>query len=144
MYTFSLITKENIHSIIPLLKILDKNTSETLLISRLNEMLLQGYECVGIYENDKLIGTSGIWIRTKYYIGKHIEPDNVIILPEYRNQGIGEALMKWIYDYGQKQGCVGSELNCYISNDKGIKFWHNQDFKIIGFRFQKLFNKAQK
>lgn len=140
MYTFSLITKENIHSIIPLLKILDKTTSETLLISRLNEMLLQGYECVGIYENDKLIGTSGIWIRTKYYIGKHIEPDNVIILPEYRNQGIGESLMKWIYEYGQKQGCVGSELNCYTSNDKGIKFWLNQDFKIIGFRFQKLFS----
>jgi ribosomal protein S18 acetylase RimI-like enzyme len=140
MYTFSLINKENIHSIIPLLKILDKNTSEAVLSSRLNEMLLQGYECVGIYEKNKLIGTSGIWIKTKYYIGKHIEPDNVIILPEYRNKGIGESLMKWIYDYGQQQGCVGSELNCYVSNDKGIKFWFNQDFKIIGFRFQKLFN----
>ena len=54
MYTFSLITKENIYSIIPLLQILDKNTSELLLISRLDEMLLQGYECVGIYEKNKL------------------------------------------------------------------------------------------
>jgi len=142
MFTFSLIKKENIHSIIPLLKILDKNTSEEVLISRLNEMLIQGYQCVGIYEDNKLIGTSGLWILTKYYIGKHIEPDNVIILPEYRNKGIGDLLMKWIYEYGQKQGCVGLELNCYISNNKGIKFWHNQDFKIIGFRFQKLFNKV--
>ena len=139
MYTFSIISKENINSIIPLLKILDNNMDENVLIVRLNEMLIQGYQCVGIYDNNKLIGTSGIWIRTKYYIGKHIEPDNVIILPAYRNKGIGELLMKWIYDYGQQQECVGSELNCYISNEKGIKFWLNQDFKIIGFRFQKLF-----
>jgi len=140
MPTFSLIVKENILSIIPLLKILYPEVNEEVLALRLNEMILQGYQCLGIYENNNLIGTSGLWIKTKYYVGKHIEPDNVIVLPEYRNKGIGTSLMNWIYEYGRAQGCVASELNCYVSNDRGIKFWHGQGFNIIGCRFQKLFN----
>jgi GNAT superfamily N-acetyltransferase len=74
---------------------------------------------------------------TKYYVGKHIEPDNVIIHPDYRGSGVGEALMKWIYNYAISQGCVASELNCYVSNNAGQKFWINQGYNVIGFHFQK-------
>ncbi|MBC8047889.1 MAG: GNAT family N-acetyltransferase [Fimbriimonadaceae bacterium] len=137
MYHFSLIPKENIYSIIALLKILNPVIDEQTLKSRLDEMLTQGYECVGVYDGDKLIGISGLWIITKYYVGKHIEPDNVVIHPDYRNKGIGELLMQWIYDYGRYKGCVASELNCYVINEKGHKFWFNEGYKILGFHFQK-------
>jgi GNAT superfamily N-acetyltransferase len=137
MYDFSLIPKDKLYTVIPLLKILNPNIEDETLKSRLDEMLLQGYECVGIFDNNKLIGISGLWIITKYYIGKHIEPDNVVIDPEYRNKGIGELLMKWIYEYGRSKGCVASELNCYVSNEKGNKFWFNEDYKIIAFHYQK-------
>jgi GNAT superfamily N-acetyltransferase len=137
MYDFSLIPKDKLYTVIPLLKILNPNIEDETLKSRLDEMLLQGYECVGIFDNNKLIGISGLWIMTKYYVGKHIEPDNVVIDPEYRNKGIGELLMKWIYEYGRSKGCVASELNCYVSNEKGNKFWFNEDYKIIAFHYQK-------
>lgn len=137
MYRFTIIPKDDIHSIIPLFKILDKNLDTTLLESRLDEMIQRGYECVGIYDGEQLIGMSGLWILTKYYVGRHIEPDNVVIHPDYRNKGIGEQLMQWIYEYGRQQGCTASELNCYVSNEKGHKFWFNEGYKIIGFHFQK-------
>ena len=139
MYTFSLIPKEKIYCIIPLLKVLNPTIDDETLKSRLDEMLLQGYECVGVYYAGKLIGISGLWIITKYYIGKHIEPDNVIIDPQYRNKGIGELLMKWIYEYGKSKGCVASELNCYVSNEKGQKFWLKEDYKVVGLHYQKFF-----
>ncbi|MBL4867317.1 MAG: GNAT family N-acetyltransferase [Pseudomonadales bacterium] len=133
----SLIPKKDIYSIIPLLRILNETLSEELLQTRLDEMILQGYECVGIYDRSKLIGICGLWVVTKYYVGKHIEPDNMVFLPEYRSKGLGNQLMAWIYEYGISKGCVASELNCYLPNKKGNAFWENEGYEAIGFHYQK-------
>lgn len=137
MYRISLIPPENIHSILPLVRGLNPSLSDAELLSRLDEMLSRGYECVGVYEENSLIGISGLWILTKLYVGRHIEPDNVIIDPAYRNKGIGDLLMQWIYDYGRSKGCVASELNCYVSNSKGQKFWEKEGYTLLGYHYQK-------
>jgi GNAT superfamily N-acetyltransferase len=137
MYTYQLIPKENIYTIIPLLQILNDNISKEVLQERLREMVERGYECVGVYEADQLIGICGLWILTKYYVGRHLEPDNVMILPEYRGKGIGEKIMQWVYEYGKSKGCIASELNCYVTNSAGQKFWANEEYRILGFHYQR-------
>ncbi len=139
MISYNLIAPENMYSIIPMLQILNNKLPEELLKERLNEMMEKGYECLGIYDEEKLIGICGLWILTKYYIGRHIEPDNVMILPEYRNKGIGEQMMQWVYNYAKTKGCVASELNCYTLNEQGQKFWSNQQYQVIAFHYQKKF-----
>lgn len=139
MYQIRLIPREEMETILPFLQLLDASISKETLAERLTEMFNNNYKCVGIFDNDKLIGVSGLWILTKYYIGKHIEPDNVIIAPEYQNKKIGNMLVEWIHDYGKKNGCVASELNCYITNPKGQKFWVNQGYEIKAFHYRKTF-----
>lgn len=138
MYTIKLIPKDNLQSILPFLQLLNEKAEFAVLEQRLNDMRRTDYECVGVYDADKLIGICGLWILHKHYVGKHIEPDNVIILPEYRSKGIGDLMMNWIFDYAQSEGCVASELNCYVNNHKGIKFWIEHGYRIIGFHMQKL------
>jgi diamine N-acetyltransferase len=137
MISFKLLTELNKPDIIPFLKLLNDTIADDILESRLTEMFAQGYRCVGIFEGEKMIGLSGLWILTKYYVGRHIEPDNVIIHPGYRGSGVGELLMQWIYNYAIEQGCVASELNCYTTNHAAQKFWANQGYKILGFHYQK-------
>ncbi|MGB6152903.1 MAG: GNAT family N-acetyltransferase [Pricia sp.] len=139
--TIRFIDKEKIDSIIPLLRQLNANISEDVLRNRLKNMVLQGYQCVGVFDADNLIGISGIWVLHKYYIGKHIEPDNVCILPEYQGKGIGGMLMKWIYEYGKSIGCEASELNCYTGNKAGQRFWKEQGYEIVGYHYRKKFTK---
>ena len=138
MYTIKLIDTDKIYTIIPLLRVLNEKIEEDILKQRLEDMIRQGYQCVGIYDEDALAGISGMWFLTKYYVGKHIEPDNVIILPQHRGKGLGEQLMKWIYEYARSQGCIASELNCYVSNHGGQKFWINEGYRVIGFHYQKM------
>jgi GNAT superfamily N-acetyltransferase len=88
-----LIANDQIFSIIPLLQTLNPAISEPILQERLIEMVDQGYQCAGVDYNEHLIGICGLWIMTKYYVGKHIEPDNVLILEEYRSNGLGKQLM---------------------------------------------------
>lgn len=134
----AIIPQEEIDIIIPLLQVLNPNIDTETLRGRLQEMSSQNYICVGVWAGDKLIAISGLWIMTKYYVGKHIEPDNVIVLPDYRSQGVGKKLMHWIYDYGKAQGCVASELNCYIGNEAAHKFWQEEGYAPIALHFQKM------
>lgn len=136
-----IISPENLVSIIPLIKLLNPGLSEATIRTRLKEMVNQGYQCAGLYHDGELIGICGLWIMTKFYVGKHIEPDNVFILPQYRHQGYGKKLLAWVYDYGLTQGCSASELNCYITNETGIAFWEQEGFKKIGYHYQKSFEK---
>ncbi len=135
----ALIPKNQLISIIPLIRILNPTVPETTLKKRLEEMIIQGYQCAGLYLDDQLIGICGLWLTTKLYVGKHIEPDNVFILPEYRRQGLGQRLLEWIYNYGVSQGCIASELNCYIHNKTGNAFWEQEGYVKIGYHYQKDF-----
>lgn len=145
MYQIRLIPQQEIKTIIPLVKILN-GLDESVLLERLEVMMQNNYKCIGVYDasaslstgQEKLIGISGIWTLTKFYIGKHIEPDNVVILPEYRNKGIGELMMKWIDNYAKEQNCDAIELNAYVENTKGVEFWKKAGFYIRGHHFQKL------
>ena len=85
-----LINFEDIDSIFPFLQMSNPNIEIETLRLRVSEMIGQGYQCVGAFEKNNLIAVCGIWIITKYYIGKHIEPDNMIVLPEYRSKGLGK------------------------------------------------------
>ncbi|MBC9797661.1 GNAT family N-acetyltransferase [Sinomicrobium weinanense] len=136
-FKLELIPGDKIFTIIPLLRQLDGEISTEILEQRLKGMVEEGYKCLGVYDENKLIGVSGLWILTKYYVGKHIEPDNVVIHSDYRGRGIGKLMMNWIFDYARSMGCDASELNCYVSNPEGVKFWVNSGYKIIGYHFQK-------
>lgn len=137
MFNVKLIPDKDIEVILPFLKLLDANIADNVLEQRLQDMKQSNYLCAGVYDGDKLIGISGLWILNKYYVGKHIEPDNVIIHPDYRNKGAGDILMNWIHDFAREQGCNASELNCYISNQKAVAFWYRQGYRMLGFHMRK-------
>ena len=132
-----LIVSEDIFSIVPLLRELNAAIPVSILRERLSEMVTQGYTCVGMYLEDELIGICGLWILTKYYVGRHIEPDNIVILPAHRCKGLGHHLMAWVNDYAKSQGCVASELNCYLSNERGQAFWEKEGYRKIAYHFRR-------
>ena len=137
VFNVKFIMDDEIDIIIPLLLKLNTQLTEDILKERLQEMLKQNYKCVGVFDKDKLIGISGIWLLTKYYVGKHLEPDNVYILDEYQGKGIGKLLFDFIFNYAKQNDCVASELNCYIENKRGHNFWEKLGYQKIGYHFAK-------
>jgi GNAT superfamily N-acetyltransferase len=136
--TIDLIPDENIFSVLPLLRILNPAIPEGMLRERLTEMVSQGYKCAGAYSGDRIVGICGMWILTKVYVGRHLEPDNVIILEAYRSRGVGRRLMAWVHDYARSKGCVATELNCYLGNGKAQDFWERGGYRKIAVHYQKL------
>ena len=134
---FKLIHESDIDSIVPLLMQLDPALAREIIEDRLAMMLAQGYECIGVYDSEDLIGICGIWTLVKYYVGKHLEPDNVFIKPHYRGRGIGQQLQTWLERLAISRGCRALELNCYLSNETGLQFWESVGYQRLGVHYQK-------
>lgn len=136
--SIKIIPSSGIFSIIPLLRKLGNDTvSEALIKERLQEMTQQNYECLGIYDEEKLIGTCGLWFQTRHYAGKSMEMDHVIIDDTYRSNGIGKMLIEYVSDYAKKKSCNWVELNSYVHNFPSHKFFYSQGFVAKGYHFVK-------
>ncbi|WP_298902317.1 GNAT family N-acetyltransferase [uncultured Psychroserpens sp.] len=139
-FRFKILDKSQINEVIPLVQELSAHkVSEAILKERFAEMVTQNYECAVIYDNDKLIGVSGLWFCTRHYAGKTVEIDHVYIESVYRGKGLGKQFLNWIYDYVKTKGCTTVELNTYVQNYPSHKFYYNEGFEILGYHFLKKF-----
>ncbi len=139
------IKEEDILTIIPLLSKANTKTPSSILKERTLEMAsLSHYECIGLYDDEKLIGISGLWYTTRHYIGKTVEPDHVYIDDSYRGQKLGVKLFEWIDNHVINKGCESIELNTYVSNPKSHKLYYNLGYNIYAFHFLKVLRKDKK
>ncbi|PHR14886.1 MAG: GNAT family N-acetyltransferase [Aequorivita sp.] len=136
--SIKVIPPSEIFSIVPYLQILGNNAvPEGVIKERLKEMVQQNYECLGIFDEEKLIGICGLWFQTRHYAGRSLEMDHVIIDDTYRRHGIGKMLVDFVSDYAAKKSCNWVELNSYVHNFPSHKFFYNQGFVAKGYHFVK-------
>ena len=100
-------------------------------------MFSQQYECVGIFDQNRLIGVAGLWYQMRHYSGRSCELDHVYIDERFRSEGIGKKLFTFIEAHVTSKGCEAIELNTYVQNSASHKFYYNLGFKILGFHFLK-------
>ena len=133
-----IIDPKEIFSIVAVLQKLGNYTvAEAVIKERLQEMTQQNYECLGIFDEEKLIGTCGLWFQTRHYAGRSLEMDHVIIDDAYRGHGVGKMLVEFVSDYAKKKSCNWVELNSYVHNFPSHKFFYNQGFVAKGYHFVK-------
>ena len=118
----SKLTKEEVQEVIQLGKMLNPNFSKLFHIENLNPN-----ETIYIYkENNNIKG----FIHTQNGLDI-IDLLNIIVKPEYQNQGIGSVLLKYIIDNKQDKKIM---LEVRSKNINAIKLYQKYDFKIINIR----------
>jgi GNAT superfamily N-acetyltransferase len=125
-------------AIIPLAHKLRPEADPGLLGGYLTEMFdLPTYHCFGLLQEGKLVALSFGWITVRFYSGKQLEVDNVIVDPNIRSQGVGQHFFSCIQDWAVRNQCKTIELNTYVQNSRSHKFYFNEGYSILGFHFQK-------
>jgi len=97
----------------------------------------QNYMCFGAYLNDELVGVSSGWTTVRFYSGKQLEVDNVIIDASVQSKGIGKQFFHYIENWAKENDYKTIELNTYVQNSRSHKFYFNLGFSILGFHFWK-------
>lgn len=135
---FKILNQNQIPEIAKLGVQLNPKFSEDQLQNYLQQMfLMPTYYCFGLYHEDKLIGISSGWITIRFYSGKQLEVDNVVIDKIYQSKGFGKFFFEHIEQWAMENECKTVELNTYVRNIRSHKFYYNHSYSILGFHFWK-------
>lgn len=63
--------------------------------------------------------------------------DDLIVNEKYRNTGIGKLLIQNAIDYAVSRNCETVELTSRISNTNAHRFYENNSFEKIQYKFKK-------
>ncbi|MCI5055420.1 MAG: GNAT family N-acetyltransferase [Flavobacteriales bacterium] len=135
---FQELSVNHISQIVPLVAELNPTTSEEILTNRFVAMFdYHHYKCFGLLLDEKILAVSSAWITTRLYSGKQIEIDNVVVAKNQKSKGLGATLLENMKEWARNNHCETMELNAYVQNNRAHKFYFKDDFKIIGYHFQK-------
>jgi ribosomal protein S18 acetylase RimI-like enzyme len=57
--------------------------------------------------------------------------DDVFVEPEYRNRGMGRALLQSVQSWAQERGADGISLQVAAANSRGRKFYEDLGFRDV-------------
>jgi GNAT superfamily N-acetyltransferase len=136
--SFKELSKLDIEDIVLFAQKLNPTKSKEELDKCINEMFgFNNYYCFGLCQGKKIIGISSGWMTVRFYSGRQIEIDNVIIDDKIRSSGLGRKFIELIEIWAKDKSCKTIELNTYVQNSRSHKFYFNSGYSILGFHFQK-------
>lgn len=59
---------------------------------------------------------------------------NIAVFPEYRNMGVGSALLEYLFSFAKENGLSFISLEVRVSNEKAISLYEKFGFKVEGRR----------
>lgn len=130
-------TKQEIYSIYPLIKHLNKDMTQKTFKTLLEEMLPRGYRCIGAYQGKKLVGVTGFWVGYRFWCYKFIDLDNVVVDPKARSKGVGKKMTDWVAAEGKRLKCKITGLDTYVTSYGSHRFYLREGYNILGYHLVK-------
>lgn len=79
--------------------------------------------------DDNVVGYAGMW-----HIVNEGHITNIAVSKDYRQRGIGDALVKGLVDIANQREMIGLTLEVRPSNEAAMKLYKNNGFKLEGIR----------
>ena len=127
-----------IPTIYPLIKLLNPSITKAVFAARLKKMMPLGYRAVAAYAGKEMVGLSGFWLWTRFWCGTHLDIDNFVVHPDYRNARIGEKLVAWLEKIALREKVAVMVLDVYTDNYLAQRFYHRAGFVSMGYHFIKV------
>ena len=95
----------------------------------------EGYRLVYVEDDGQVVAVAGYRIYTSLIMGRNLYVDDLVTSENSRSRGYGKALMKWLFDKAQQEGCEFLRLDSGVTRDKAHKFYFNQGMSVGAYHF---------
>jgi len=130
-------SKDEFESLWPLVKQVNPKVTKKLFIQHINEMLEHRYRCIAAYRDGKMVGACGIWSGARFWCGKYMEVDNIVVNANERSSGMGKLMMDWVEKEARRLKCSIVMADSYTYNHASHRFYFREGYVIKGFCFAK-------
>lgn len=121
----------------PLIKQLNPTITRRQFGIYLDAALDEGYRCFGGFQGKKMVAACGAWVMTRFWCGKFMEVDNVVVDKALRNSGLGKVLLDEVEKIAKSEGCKMMLAASYTHNTASHRFYFREKYIIRGFVFTK-------
>ncbi|QGQ96067.1 GNAT family N-acetyltransferase [Paenibacillus psychroresistens] len=134
-----LVSEEEWTLAFPVMKELRMHLTLQSFIETVNQMTNEGYKLFAIYENNEIVGLSGIIFRTNFYYGKHVFVYDLVTTSSVRSKGYGTKLLNYVHQLSKEQDCKVVALESAFSNINAHKFYQMQmGYEKFCYSFKKI------
>lgn len=103
---------------------------------RMARMRQSGWVCVGAWNpSGELVAIAGVSTRTHFFSGTVDFVENVVVRPDWRGRGLGEALMRHLEARARAHGSVKLTLDTYAVNHGARRFYERQGYDPRGVHY---------
>ncbi len=112
------------------------NLSELDYLRYVREMTATGFRMIAVIENEKCIAVCGFRVGRRFYCGKFLHIDNMIVQSAYRSQGIGTLIINWMRTEAIRLNCDVLLADTYINNSNAQRFFEREGFYKRGYHLK--------
>lgn len=96
-----------------------------------------GYRLALLRDGQQLLAVAGFRIGENLAWGRHLYVDDLVTLPDARSRGCGTALLAWLAELGQGEGCGQLHLDSGHHRKDAHRFYEREGLVAAGLHFQR-------
>jgi GNAT superfamily N-acetyltransferase len=131
------LTLEELPLVLPLIELHNPKIPPEELRLRLESMIPHQYHCIAAFQENRMVGVAGYWIGVRFWCGKYMDVDNVVVDPGLRSRGIGSRMMEWLHHKAAELQCQLVVLDSYVNYAEAHRFYFREGYQIVGFHFKR-------
>jgi GNAT superfamily N-acetyltransferase len=129
-------TDTEIAACYPILRELRPHIAESEYLSRVRAQEKAGYLLAFVQEAASPVAVAGFRIGENLAWGRFLYVDDLVTRPADRSKGYGAALLSWLRDYAEKQGCLQLHLDSGIQRIEAHRFYEREGMERASFHFR--------
>lgn len=94
-----------------------------------------GFQLAYVREPTSVVAVAGFRISENLAWGKFVYVDDLITLSTHRSKGYGAALLAWLIDYAEQNGCAQLHLDSGVQRKDAHRFYEREGMTLMGYHF---------
>jgi GNAT superfamily N-acetyltransferase len=107
------------------------------LVAAVQRQRVEGYRAVGAYAEGVCVAFAGYRIQHMLAHGRLLYVDDLVTDAAERGGGYGKALLAWLVEEAQREGCAAFQLDSGTQRLEAHAFYFRQGLRISAFHFAK-------
>jgi len=104
-------------------------------VSVVRTQIQDGYRLACVLENNEVVAVAGFRINRSLSWGKYLYVDDLITAEDKRSRGFGKALLRWLKDEANNQGCGQLHLDSGVQRKDAHRFYEREGLALPAYHF---------
>jgi GNAT superfamily N-acetyltransferase len=102
-------------------------------------MQADGYRLACIREGGRVVAVAGYRISTNLFYGRNLYVDDLVTADSERSKGHGKALLGWLRQLAQDEGCDAFHLDSGVQRKRAHQFYLREGLELSSYHFSTRF-----